>query len=131
MNRPEQRPIHRHFIVFCILIGLFFSNSEGVHLLPFPDPRSIVIDGAVAPASSNGLARYNFGVKTARSTQSQSVKDQKHSLPMVISGIFVYKPRTGSPLFDSVSHITNTLISSRIRLLLPEKRGPPNFQFLS
>lgn len=88
-------------------------------------------DGAVAPASSNGLARYNFGVKTARSGQSQSVKDQKHSLPMVSNGVFVYKPRPGSPLFDSVSHITNTIISPNIRLLLPEKRGPPNFQFLS
>jgi hypothetical protein len=39
-NRSEEniyRPLLNCLIVFAVLSGLFFSNAEGIRLLPFPD----------------------------------------------------------------------------------------------
>lgn len=125
LKRTGQKPIRQMLSVGCVLIGLFFSNSEGIRLLPFPGSNVSDDPTAVSSRCSEGKVRYSPGINTSRFLTKSNLKFQT---PYSAFGSVPIDPSHSDQVllfFHSVSHTNKPVKAPDDRPLLPEKRGPP------
>jgi hypothetical protein len=67
LDRFQQ--IIRWFLLFSVLTGIFFSNGEGIHLLPFP-----------VSSESNEQSTYSFEAKSRKSYTLSARNQNNRSL---------------------------------------------------
>jgi hypothetical protein len=71
-NRLNLHILTTKVLIIGAVIGLVFSNAEGVSLLPFPDsPRALL---ATANGDGEGVNEYNQSVRPDRSPQTKATK---------------------------------------------------------
>jgi hypothetical protein len=86
LRKPDGKDIYRPLlnciIVFAVLSGLFFSNAEGVRLLPFPDcsaaasltgesGQASFCGTQTAPAVRRTAARHSANLKAKKSQRPE------------------------------------------------------------
>lgn len=71
--------IIRTFLLFNVLIGIFFSNAEGIQLLPFPVSATAIETNSLAQGQSYksyNLSVHNFSLHSFQ-TKAKSQKNVK------------------------------------------------------
>lgn len=69
-----------------VLAGLFFSNAEGIQLLPFPYNSFNAVSQTETTNSLEVTERYNPAVKASRSPANQTGKIKRSDIPLPALG---------------------------------------------
>ena len=90
-GHPKSSSVFATFVFVSALLGLFFSNAEGVTLLPFPD-RTTEQDGSFGFAKSKNP--YNQSLTSSRATPSKrsaskALTDDGAGLCLAVVGLLV------------------------------------------
>lgn len=112
-------------MVIGVLTGLFFSNAEGISLLPFPDDAVTSASTAEIPNNFEVTDRYNPAVKASRSSVNQTGKIKRSDISPVAAGVVsVDLAHTFSVTAADISFRYNYFANSiRENHIVP--RGPP------
>ena len=115
----------RVMLLIAVMIGLFFSNAEGVRLLPFPDGQESA-NGPGRSFSADALGRTGTGVVSPVRQVSKSVVKIKKPGPGLSSAASTPALRViQQPISPDQLAIADRLVFSGPLLSNTPLRGPP------
>ena len=90
MTREDKKRINTSLLgrlmIIGVLAGLFFSNAEGIQLLPFPDAASTAVSQGEISDSFEISERYNPAIKAPQSSANQSGKIKRSDITPASAG---------------------------------------------
>lgn len=117
----------RWFLLFSVLIGIFFSSGEGVHLLPFPVTTESSKKGTY-PFRAGSNKSYTLSVHNA-GNHSFSLKSntQKAAKDLASGVLFVNEiDKAEFLVFPGIrNYQTNPIFYPSEFLISPSDRAPP------
>lgn len=112
-------------VILGVLTGLFFSNAEGIQLLPFPDEGSVWTSENVTTNSFEVSERYNPAVQTSRSAIDQNSKLKRSDIAPASDSEAVFDlSNTISVEVADISYRSKTF-HNELRHANIVPRGPP------